>query len=255
MKDYGFDGVDIDWEYPGGGGMAPGRPEDTSNFTALLAALRTELDVAGRQDGKSYLLSIAAPAGPSNVGKLQLAQIHPLLDYINIMTYDFHGSWETTTNFNSPLYAATDDPSSDRSTLNTDAAVKSYLAGGVPSNKVVLGAAFYGHGWSGVGGQNKGLYQAATGIPQGTWEAGTFDYHDLVANYIPTYTRSVHPQAKTPWLYSAQTGIMISYDDPESLALRGQYVNDNKLGGVMFWELSGDDAQHSLLTSLRSSLR
>jgi chitinase len=76
MTENGFDGIDIDWEFPGAA--------DSANFTALLQELRNQLDAQGSADGRTYLLTIAAPAGPSNIANLQLALIHPLLDWINL---------------------------------------------------------------------------------------------------------------------------------------------------------------------------
>jgi chitinase len=104
MKKYEFDGVDIDWEYPVGGGLESNkkRPEDKQNFTLLLAELRAQLDEAGKADKKQYLLTIAAPAGARNMVNLELDKIHPYLDWLNLMAYDFHGPWEKTTNLNTP---------------------------------------------------------------------------------------------------------------------------------------------------------
>lgn len=254
MKQYGFDGIDVDWEYPTGGGMDPkaGRPEDTENFTLLLAELRAQLDAQGEQDGGvHYLLTIAAPAGSSNYAAIQLDQIHLYLDWINVMAYDFHGSWDSTTNFNAPLFAPADDPTP---TLNSDAAMQAYLAAGVPAEKLVLGVPFYGRGWSGVPDVQQGLYQAASGIPAGTWEPGAFDYNDLVARYVGRFARYWHDEAQVPWLYSAEDQIMITYDDPESLALKAAYVKEHGLGGVMFWELSQDTDDHALLKALADTL-
>ncbi|MBI4511978.1 MAG: cellulose binding domain-containing protein [Deltaproteobacteria bacterium] len=256
MKRYGFDGIDIDWEYPGGGGLATGRPEDKRNFTLLLESLRKKLNEEGQRDGRQYLLTIAAPSGPNMIANIELGNIQRSLNWINIMTYDFHGGWESVTNFNSPLYASSSDPSPEsiRTSFNTEAAVRAYLAGGVPTDKIVIGVPFYGRGWQGVPNINSGLYQRASGLPQGTWEAGVFDYEDIKLNYLSRYTRYFHQEAKVPWLYNPATGIMISYDDPESLGIKAQYVRDKRLGGVMFWELSGDDAEASLLRTLHRTL-
>lgn len=249
MEQYGFDGVDIDWEYPGGGGL-PGnvsRPEDPANFTLLLEALRAELDARG----SGYLLTIAAPAAPALIDPLELEAIHPVLDWINVMTYDFHGGWDSVTGFNSPLYAAPGDPTP---ALNTDAAVQAYLDGGVPAHKVVVGVPFYGRGWSGVPATSSGLFQPSTGLPPGTWEAGVFDYHDLAANYVTPATRHFSDEAKVPWLYDPATGVFISYDDAESLGAKTAYIRDHDLGGAMFWELSGDDPASTLLSTLAEGL-
>jgi len=250
MQQYGFDGLDIDWEYPGGGGLAAGRPEDSENFTTLLGALRDELDARG-----DYLLTIAAPAAPARIAAIEVERIHPLLDWINLMTYDFHGSWEPMTGFNAPLAAAPGDPSPDAASFNVSAAADRWIAGGVPPAKLVVGVPFYGRGWAGVGASGDGLYQPATGPSQGTWEAGVLDWSDIENHYLPAMTRHWSPEASVPWLFDPATGVMISYDDAESMSAKIQLVRRGGLGGVMIWELSADrGAATSLLTAVGTGL-
>jgi chitinase len=246
MEQYGFDGLDVDWEYPGGGGLYPGTPEDTENFTLLLADMRAELDARG-----DYLLTIAAPAGPARIAAIQVDRIHEHLDWINVMTYDFHGTWETTTGFNAPLASAPGDPTPE---LSVTAALATWLDGGTPPDKLTMGVPFYGRAWAGVQDEQAGLFQPATGAATGTYEAGVLDWHDIAANYLPTMERHFSPEAQVPWLYDADTGVMITYDDPESLTAKVDWVVGNSLGGVMFWELSGDDAESTLLQTVRDRL-
>jgi chitinase len=261
MLKYGFDGVDIDWEYPVGGGLESNktRPADRQNYTLLLAELRTQLDEQGKKDSKHYLLTIAAPAGPRTYANIELDRIHRHLDWINLMSYDFHGGWSEQTNFNAPLFSSSKDTTKDetvRKHFHVDSAVKGYLAAGVPAEKLVVGVPFYGRGWQGVKKVNDGLYQPrAAGLPRGTWENGVFDYKDLAGNHVGKFKRYWHDEAKVPWLYDEKSGIMISYDDPESLKHKAEYVNKHNLGGVMFWDLSADDSKASLLTTLHSTLR
>jgi chitinase len=245
MEEYSFDGLDVDWEYPGGGGLYPGTPEDTENFTLLLADMRAELDARG-----DYLLTIAAPAGLARIAAIQVDRIHEHLDWINVMTYDFHGSWEPMTGFNAPLASAPGDPTPD---FNVGVAIGAWLDGGTPPDKLTMGVPFYGRGWAGVTGED-GLFQAATGASTGTYEAGVLDWHDIAANYLPTMKRHFSAEARVPWLHDPATGVMISYDDPESLAAKVDAVKAQGLGGVMFWELAGDDAESTLLQTLHDEL-
>jgi len=255
MERYGFDGIDVDWEFPVSGGLASNvtRPEDRANYTLLLEEMRGQLDTL---EGER-LLTIAAPAGPAIIENLEAAELAHTLDWINVMTYDFHGGWSPMTNFNAPLFRSADDPTEDTSVregFNVDAAVQAYLGAGVPPEELVLGVAFYGRGWSGVRASADGLFQPHTGVPMGTWEAGIFDYGDLVASYIPAMTRYEHADAQVPWLYDPDTQVMISYDDPASIGVKTRYARDLGLGGVMFWELNGDDASWSLLHAISDNL-
>jgi chitinase len=250
-----FDGIDVDWEYPVSGGYKNGRPADKHNYTLLLEEFRKQLDAQGQLDGKQYLLTIAAPAGPKVYANLELDKIHPYLDWINIMTYDFHGAWDKTTNFNAPLYKSSTDPSSDptvRDKFNVDAAVQAYLKAGIPANKLVVGTPFYGRGWMGVADQNDGLYQAASGPAKGNLEPGAFDYSTIKKSYLESSQRFWHPEAKVPWLFDPSTGVMISYDDPEAVGLKADYVKEHALGGIMIWELSQDGGE--LLQAIYSRL-
>ncbi len=137
-----FDGIDIDWEYPGRcGATCDFREEDTENFTALLQEFRTKLD----QIDPNLLLTIASPASQYHYSAIELDKIHQYLDWINIMTYDFHGGWEQggPTNHHSPLYSSPADPTNGGS---TDESVTGYLGQGVPKSKINIGVPFYGRG-------------------------------------------------------------------------------------------------------------
>lgn len=257
MKQYGFDGVDIDWEYPGGGGLESNvsRPEDRVNFTALLTELRNQLDAVGQQDGRPYYLSIAAPAGPDKIANMELAKIAQVLDWINIMTYDLHGAWEPRTDHHSAMYGNFGDP------LLVDAAVNTYLTSGVPNDKLVLGVPFYGRGWKNVPSGASGLRQTAAGAASGTYEDGVFEFWDIekrLAEQPSVYKRYWDPIGQVPWVYAptVQGGTFITYDDHESMGIKADYILQKQLRGAMFWELSGDQRQGTgLLPVLNQKLR
>jgi len=246
-----LDGIDIDWEYPGGGGMEKdkGRPEDKRNFTLLLAELRRRLDDQGQADKKRYLLTMAAPASPSHYRNIELDQICQHLDWINLMTYDMAGEWSKVTSFNAPLYSA------PNISLSADESVRGYLEAGVPNDKLVLGVPFYGRAFGGVKNIDNGLFQphergARAKLPGGG------SYRNLAARHIDkTAKRFWHEQAKVPWLFDEESGLFVTYDDPQSLKLKAEYTRQHKLGGVMIWELSDDDEKHSLLDALNEGLQ
>ena len=244
-----FDGIDVDWEYPGScGATCDFREEDRENFVALLAEFRLQLDVLGQAKERHYLLTVAAPAGKAQYSKMDLAGVGPHVDWINVMTYDFHGRWETAgpTNHSSALFQSScEAPDGDWA----DKAVTAYVSAVGNPAKVLLGMPFFGHGWR-TSNVPPGLCLAATGIPRGTYERGVDDYDVLAARNAPPFADE---STGTQWTFDGST--FWSFDDPRSASWKADYANCRELRGVMFWELSGDDATGSLLAALGSRLR
>lgn len=235
-----FDGIDIDWEYPAIGGGGPGRPGDVQNFTAMLAEFRRQLDAVR----PGLLLTAALPAEAELYEQLELRKISQSLDVLAIMAYDEHWNNEPLTNLHSALYHDPADPS--RPPLDKrygDYAVKGFISAGVPKEKIVFGVPFYGKGWSGVKDVNHGLYQPAKG------PANAIAYR-LMKN-LANADRHFYPALGTCTLWS--DGKFWGYDCPEALQLKMNYIRDQGLGGVMFWELSQDTVDSELLRILVQS--
>jgi len=252
-----FDGIDIDWEYPVCCGLPENsvRPEDKRNCTLLFAELRRQLDALGASTGKRYLLTAAIPGGkrlPTTC--FELKEVAEILDWINVMTYDLNGSGESgITNFNAAFRASTSDPSPEhtRTYHNVVSSLQVFEEAGVPRAQIVAGVPFYGRGFSGVPNVNNGLYQPFAGGMGDNYG----DFRSIKSQYLPTFKRIWHPEAGVPWLYDAESGRMISYDDPESIGNKATYVRQKGFGGVMIWELSDDDDRSSLLTAIDTNLR
>ena len=237
-----FDGIDIDWEFPVQGGLKGNveRPADRENFTLLLAEVRRELDDQGKKDNRHYELTIAASARPSEIANIELDRIVPLLDFIGVMTYDYH-TGGSIAHFNAPLFAAANDPTPD---LNVDASMRAFLRGGVPPAKLLIGIPFFARGYGGVPDVNAGFLQPSKG-PPADWRESDGSWRRLSRTRLtdPRYTRHWEPRARVPWLYDAKAGTWISYDDPEAVREKMNYVRQHKLGGVIIWELGADDGR------------
>lgn len=241
---YGFDGVDFDWEFPVTGGAPANvrRPIDSRNFTLLLQRMRQRLDAQGVKEGKRYELSIAGGANKTYADATPLDQIAPALDYVQIMTYDFGGPWEKVTGFNAPLYAASGQG------WSVSQAVEYYLGKGVPANKLVMGVPFYGYEFRKTQPANSGLFQpyAGQGIsrPYGEVEK------ELLGK--PGAVRLWQSESQVPYLWNGST--FVSYDDPQSIAAKANYVKGKGLAGAMVWEISQDPSE-VLLQQLYTDLK
>jgi len=241
-----FDGFDIDWEYPAACGLTCGGSEDSDNFTGLLAEFRRQLDAIR----PGLQLTAAVGAGIDKIRVTRPDLYHPYVDAINVMAYDFHGSWDAKTNFHSALFDSPYDPSSgDARYYNSNDAIQAFLDRGVPAAKLNLGMATYGRGWSNVGSSNHGLYQSGIAA-SGSDEPGVETYRVLKTLAWPKYA---DPDSKARWIYDGKT--FWSFDDPATIADKMAYVQVQGLGGAFLWDFSGDDAQGSLLAAISAGLQ
>ncbi|MBZ6072164.1 glycosyl hydrolase family 18 protein [Aeromonas schubertii] len=239
-----FDGVDIDWEFPGGQGANPGLggPNDGQTYVTLMKELRAMLDELEAQTGRKYELTSAISAGGDKIAKVDYKAAQPYMDHIFLMSYDFNGAWSNTElGHQTNLYAASWDPATK---YTTDKGVKAMLDQGVEPGKLVVGAAMYGRGWTGVSGYQAGnpFTGTATGPVKGTWENGVVDYRDIVNNRMGAgWEKGYDEMAEAPYLFNAGTGDLISFDNDRSVKAKGQYVLANQLGGLFAWEIDADN--------------
>ncbi|GAA5785692.1 hypothetical protein GCM10007860_30190 [Chitiniphilus shinanonensis] len=221
-----FDGIDIDWEYPASQG-APGnvvRPEDKQNFTALLNEFRKQLDATK----PGSLLTIASGA-PSNIlAGMELEKIHKPLNWISVMTYDFNGPWSNKSGHLATLYGSSAE-------VTTSGAIKEFIEGGVPPQKLVVGVPFYGYGWVLSKTDNNGMGQPIKGKAKGTYDEGAAGYTDIKA--MPG---KVFRDDKSRAVWKLDGDVMWVYDDVQAIKDKVEFVKKNNLGGIMAWDLVGD---------------
>jgi len=255
----GFDGIDLDWEFPVHGGMNRSRPQDRTDVTALVREFRRQLDALGRASHRHYLLTVATPAGTWQQGgaysvsdSYDLAALARSVDWLNVMTYDMNTIFSPLSAFNAPLAADPRDrtPEPQRSRDNLTSAVRYYESQGVPAARIMLGVAFYGRGFTGVSAQDAGLYSKYTAVYAETpWKT-------VRAQFLtdPDWVRHWSATAQAPWLYDSRQHIFFSYDDPLSLGIKADFARREQLRGVMIWVLGEDDPGNCLLNALTSHL-
>ncbi|WP_309398679.1 glycoside hydrolase family 9 protein [Cerasicoccus maritimus] len=246
VVEYQFDGVDLDWEYPAIATDVNSNVSaaDGENYVLLARAIRDAFDAQSAIDGKTYLISAALPAGYDKYEEINLDGLADELDWLNVMTYDYHGRWVSNrTGHNAPLYHNSASPDSDR--YNASSTIQGYIDAGVSADKLNLGIPLYGYSWKGVPSTNDGLYQSATGTGVGTIadEPGMADYRTIAAlvDAEPS-AEKWDEEAQVSYFYSATLdgGTFAGYDSPRAVERKLEYVDDEGLGGVMFWELSND---------------
>lgn len=237
VQSYNLDGVDIDWEFPGIGpeGGIKSRKEDKENFTLLLSDLKKSLNNIEIKNKKKYELSFAQTVMRYGIENIETEKVNRLVDYINVMSYDYTGVWSNTTGHNANLHKS----GGNENQLSTDDSIRSLLKAGFSKRKLILGIPAYGYAWEGVENANNGLYQKSE-------KAVDFLKEDLSLRGIKTrfaekngYKSFWDDKAKSSYLYNGD--IFITYESIKSVAFKMDYIKKNGLGGAMIWECSQDN--------------
>ncbi|XP_043526629.1 chitinase-3-like protein 1 [Frieseomelitta varia] len=233
LKEYNFDGFDVDWEYPNQRG---GKPADKENFVILMKELREEFNKHG------YILSVAVGAAETSASKSYLiSEMSQYPHFINLMTYDFHGSWDNFAAINAPLYASSRE-SGDEVKLNVNSAVKYWLEQGAPANKLVVGIPAYGRSFT-LSNPSYNTVGSSTNGPGRpgpyTQESGMLGYNEICEYVKQGWTVRREPEQHVP--YAFKDNQWVGYDDTISVEEKTKYAMSMGLGGMMIWSVETDD--------------
>jgi len=270
-----YDGIDIDWEFPGGAGASPtlGDPvKDGPAYVALMQELRAMLDGLEAETGRTFELTSAIGTGYDKIEDVDYADAAQYMDYIFAMTYDFFGGWNNVTGHQTGLNCGShisadecqgtglDNEGNPRKgpAYSITNAVDLLLAQGVAAKQIVVGTAMYGRGWEGVSPDNATILDNPMTAPgtgkltgtsaQGVWEAGVIDYKGVAKHMVGASGTGVNgfevgydEVAEAAYVWNKQSGKLITYDSPRSVHAKGEYVKASGLGGLFAWEIDADN--------------
>ncbi len=226
IEEYDYDGIDLDWEYP-----------DTNieivGFERLSKKFRNLLDALGRKKKRPMLLTMATAAHPTTLDWLSNEFLLENMDWINVMTYDYCGSWSTFAGHHSPLFAST--KLTEKEVLSTKLTIDYLIKNReFPADRIALGLPLYGRGFA-----VSEPYVATTGAPKPSNDSANYkQIPDLIRK--EKWVRHWDDETKTPWLVSPDSGDIIGYDDAKSISIKTQWAIDRDLRGVFFWQIDGD---------------
>lgn len=229
------DGLDLDWEYPAIQGPPDHKftPEDKPNFTKLIVQLRKAV-------GPKKEISFAAGGFTTFLEQsIEWKKVMPLIDRVNLMTYDLVHGYSKITGHHTPIYSTPQQKES------ADNAIRFFDSIGIQRNKLVIGAAFYARIFENVDSVNNGLYRPGNfkrGVP--------FKGYPNVLSKDSGFVYHWDPVAKAPWMYNAQQKLFVTYDDTTSMRLKTAYAKEKNLNGIMFWQLGEDTFSGGLLDTI-----
>ena len=241
LKEYKFDGIDIDWEHPGYDGHN-GTRADKETFTLLMQSIRDSIDAYGKEIHYPFLLTAAFGTYDDIFNMIEWEKVKHTLDYFNMMTYDFNGPWSSDANHNSPLYPPASGLPNSLDWV-TKRLTEKY---GIAKNKMNMGIAFYGRSFL-FPEKNAAIYAPNTKLSDTiTWPEfeGTPQYYSIIAD-MKKFDQYWDSAAQVPYLIKKDKSSFVSYDDERSIKLKAEYVVKQELAGVIIWEITGDYMESS----------
>ena len=268
IRQYGFDGVDIDFEYPSATSQS-GNPDDfdlseprrsklNERYNILIKTLREKIDEAAKEDGKDYLLTAAVTASPWVLGGVSDNSYAKYLDFLSVMSYDYHGGWNEYVEHLAGIYPNAEDRETATQimpTLCMDWAYR-YYRGVLPSEKILMGIPYYTRGWENVQGGTNGLHGTSKTPASGKYNIwgddldGDGNLEPAGANPLwhvlnlmendPNLKVYWDDTSKVPYVWQNNEKVFLSFENEKSIDARLDYIKDKNLGGALIWVMNGD---------------
>ncbi|KAF9480725.1 hypothetical protein BDN70DRAFT_992516 [Pholiota conissans] len=240
LETYGFDGIDIDWEYPGAFDRG-GIPSDTENYVTFMKAVKTAFTPHG------YGLTFTAPSSYWYLQHFDLPNLMKYADWVNVMTYDLHGTWDGIDPFVGFVLGA------HTNLTEIDEAFKLFWRVGVDPSQMVMGTGFYGRSFT--------LSEPSCFDPPCPWasggkagpcsnNAGTLMFSEIQTILKTSSAQLIFDEVAAVKYIIWDTNQWVSYDDKDTFALKMNYANDHCIGGTMIWSVDQDDTKYTAMTDL-----
>nr|XP_050857848.1 mucin-5AC-like isoform X4 [Vespula vulgaris] len=241
-----FDGLDLDWEYPAF--RDGGKPHDKNNYANFVQELYEEFERESKKTGRPrLLLSMAMPAGIEYIDKgYDVPRLNEYLDFINLLSYDYHSAYEPAVNHHAPLYPLEEDNEYNYdSELTINYTINHLMKSGASSEKIILGIPTYGRSYTLFNEDATDLGSPADGPGiegDDTREKGYLSYYEICESITNSDDwEVVQPNPKAMGPYAFKGNQWVGYDDVDIVRLKARFINEKNLGGIMFWSIDNDD--------------